>query len=579
MHSGLALAQSPDPDAQLRLQQQRSEEARRQLQGDAPVFIQPGAATAPSAPWPDEQPCFAIRSVTLQSPDGQPVPPELARIALAAAGPGGPADPAGRCLGTAGVNRVLSAVQDALVSGGYVTSRAVAAPQDLRSGVLQVTLVPGRVSQVRLQGAPQRPAALWNSLPTGPGQLLNLRDIEQGLENLKRVPTADVDIQIAPAAGDPAPGASDLLLQYSSRPPVRVALGLDNGGSLATGRWQSTATFSMDNPLTLSDLFYVSVTRNAGLLDGADAPPRAADGRRGYGTAGYSLHYSVPWGYSLLSFTGGRSSYQQTVAGASQDYSYSGSSLTGDLSLSRTLLRDRNSRTVLTVGGFLRSSRSYIDDTEIGVQQRSTAGWWLGLDQTLDSQGVRWAWGLDYRRGTGALGSRPAPEEDFGEGTSRFGVVRARLSVQAPLQFVMPWGLQAGSISTAWNGQRALTPLTPQDRFSIGGRYSVRGFDGETSLTARSGWVSRTELALNLGQSPSQLYLALDSGRTVGPETRLQLGDRLVGLALGVRGSWTVARPMPWVLTWDLFAGRPVSRPQGFRTASATLGVSLNLNF
>jgi len=35
-------------------------------------------------------------------------------------------------------------------------------------------------------------------MPMAQGDLLNIRDIEQGLENLKRVPTADANIELQP---------------------------------------------------------------------------------------------------------------------------------------------------------------------------------------------------------------------------------------------------------------------------------------------------------------------------------------------------------------------------------------------
>ncbi len=47
---------------------------------------------------------------------------------------------------------------------------------------------------------------------------------------------------------------------------------------------------------------------------------------------------------------------------------------------------------------------------------------------------------------------------------------------------------------------------------------------------------------------------------------------RLTGAVLGLRGSFKA-------LTYDLFAGRPLEKPQGFVTARNTVGVSLNYSF
>ncbi|WP_221620535.1 ShlB/FhaC/HecB family hemolysin secretion/activation protein, partial [Conchiformibius steedae] len=61
--------------------------------------------------------------------------------------------------------------------------------------------------------------------------------------------------------------------------------------------YQGTATVSLDNPLGLSDMFYVSYGRHLGKT------PRLhdEDGRKVKGkTANYSLHYSVPDGDFVL---------------------------------------------------------------------------------------------------------------------------------------------------------------------------------------------------------------------------------------------------------------------------------------
>ena len=58
----------------------------------------------------------------------------------------------------------------------------------MNSGILSLTLLPGYVEDIRfVEGVPRR-ATYWNALPMRPGDVLNLRHIEQALENFKRVP-------------------------------------------------------------------------------------------------------------------------------------------------------------------------------------------------------------------------------------------------------------------------------------------------------------------------------------------------------------------------------------------------------
>ena len=95
-------------------------------------------------------------------------------------------------------------------------------------------------------------ALLTTAIPARVGALLNLRDIEQGLENLKRAPTAEADIQIEPSTAPNArPGDSDLVVKYVQAKKWRVTLSLDDSGTQATGRYQAGATVSVDSRAVL----------------------------------------------------------------------------------------------------------------------------------------------------------------------------------------------------------------------------------------------------------------------------------------------------------------------------------------
>jgi len=172
------------------------------------------------------------------------------------------------------------------------------------------------------------------------------------------------------------------------------------------------------------------------------------------------------------------------------------------------------------------------------------------------------------KRGTGAFWSLPAPEEAFDEGRSRFKLFSLEAAWSQPVDL---WGARL-HLGSQWRGQRERTPLTPQDRFAMGGRYSVRGFDGESSLIGERGWLWRNELSLLLGDSGQQLYLGVDQGRVGGASAQWLVGQRLAGAVLGLRGAWGPAQ-------YDEFLGVPVHKPEGFRTAKVSAGFQLSASF
>lgn len=536
------------PEQELLRQQERERELRRAQEQIPDVRLPRAAEPVDAGRIPEhEAPCFTISRITL---DGEAA--EHFRFALASVATG-EASVLGRCLGTQGINAVLTRVQNAVVAKGFVTTRILAAPQNLSSGDLTLTVIPGRIRAIRFSPDSSLRGTQWNALPASPGDLLNVRDIEQGLENFKRVPTAEADIQIEPADGpDARPGESDLVIRYRQAFPFRLTITADDGGSDSTGKYQSGITLSGDNLLTLNDLLYVSFSHD---VDGGYS-------REG-GTRGYTAHYSLPFGYWLLGMTASEYRYHQTVAGASQSYVYSGESQNSEIKLSRVVYRNASRKTTASLRSYLKTSKNFIDDTEIEVQRRRMAGWEAGVAHrefmgpaTLDLD-------LAYRRGTGAFDAMPAPEEAFDEGTARPKIVAADIAFNLPFKL----GAQPLRYTGTWRAQWNRTPLVPQDRFSIGGRYTVRGFDGETTLSAERGWLVRNDLGLALGGSGQGLYLGLDYGRVGGTSSELLIGKHLAGAVLGLRGGFKG-------LQYDVFVGGPVDKPGRFEAGNA-LGFNL----
>lgn len=237
-----AIGQTPRATAQSAAEQRRAEErdTRQREQAIQERVVLPDTPdTTPTARLPDgESPCFPIHQIELRGEDTA----RFSWVLDALTAPDGLDGPLRRCLGASGVGVVAQRAQQALLARGFVTSRVMVEPQDLNEGRLALTLIPGRIRQVRFADAAAAHTTTRNALPAEPGDVLNLRDIEQALENFKRVPSVKADIQIVP--GD-EPGLSDLLIDWTQGHPVRLSLSVDDSGSRSTGRYQGSATLSV----------------------------------------------------------------------------------------------------------------------------------------------------------------------------------------------------------------------------------------------------------------------------------------------------------------------------------------------
>ena len=568
---------APTPEAvsqqQDILQRQREKQLREQMQSEQDVRLdginmgmEKIATQVGGANSDETSPCFPISEVELVGEEAAKF-----RFALNHALRQTHFVP-GKCLHAGDISQIMSLAQNALIGRGYTTTRILAALQDLNSGKLQLTLMPGYLRFIRIdksnddQTHAGRIAAFQNKFPTRSNNLLNLRDLEQGLENLKRLPTAEADIQIIPVEGEP--NQSDIVVQWRQRLlPYRLSVGMDNSGSKVTGKFQGNITFSTDNPFGLSDMFYVNYGRSIG----GTPDEESFDGyRKEGGSNNYAVHYSAPFGKWTWAFNHNGYRYHQAVAGLSEVYDYNGKSYNTDFGFNRLLYRDAKRKTYLGVKLWTRETKSYIDDAELTVQRRKTAGWLAELSHKEYIGRSTADFKLKYKRGTGMKDALRAPEEAFNEGSSRMKIWTASADVNTPFQI----GKQLFAYDTFVHAQWNKTPLTSQDKLAIGGRYTVRGFDGEMSLSAERGGYWRNDLSWQF-KPGHLLYFGADVGHVSGQSAQWLSGQTLVGTVVGIRGQIKLGGN----LHYDIFTGRALKKPESFQSRKWASGFQVGYTF
>ncbi|MDP5008644.1 MAG: ShlB/FhaC/HecB family hemolysin secretion/activation protein, partial [Glaciimonas sp.] len=402
-HAHSQAIQTPASEEQRRRAQAEAVERARQLQAPNVALPTP-AATVPvedmhSLTLATESPCFEIQPFVLA------VPSQLSPAAQAAGASNLAFDPfrfaqdyvnqyIGKCVGQQGMNVIVQRLTNVIMQKGYSTTRIGIPEQDLSKGVLTLTLVPGVIRAIRyadtsLHGTPR------NAFPASAGDLLNLRDLEQGLEQLKRVPNQDVEMQIVPAD---ALGESDVVLDVKRSKPWTLAANFDNSGAKGTGHYQSGLNLGLNNLLGVSDIL------NLGISSDTDHQGTSR------GTGGHNLSYSVPMGYWNYSLSASDYSYHQQIAGNNENYISSGKSKNLEFKVAQQFQRDASQKNSWQLKVGKRWSNAFIDDTEIDVQKRNTSyielGWvhkhYIGnaqLDLTLAN---RW--------GTALFGGMNNPE-------------------------------------------------------------------------------------------------------------------------------------------------------------------------
>ncbi len=205
-----------DRQERLLQEQQKRLEELQQLPGK-------GVEAAPPSPV-EEGRCFEIRRIDLEG--AEHLNAEVRQQLL---------EPyADRCLGVAQLNELLKVITDYYLDRGFVTSRAYLPQQDLSDGQLDVIVVEGKLEGLDSSSiASERELAM--AFPGETGQLLNLRELEQLVDQLNRLPSRPAQLELLP--GEQV-GGSRVALNGERSKPWRVSATRDNDGDRSTGEQQ-----------------------------------------------------------------------------------------------------------------------------------------------------------------------------------------------------------------------------------------------------------------------------------------------------------------------------------------------------
>ncbi|VVE34607.1 HlyB-like activation/secretion signal peptide protein [Pandoraea eparura] len=544
------------------LERQRREADERDQRAGAPDIRLPAPADGARIArdilqLPVESPCVVLRSVTLSGLDGAPLPAPFASVEAVLA------PFVGQCAGTNGVARVAAVATEAILAEGWITTRLIVPEQDMADGHLTLQVIPGRVSAIRF--ADPDVWGTWRSaVPLRDGDLLSLSALEQGLEQLKRPPSQDADIRIEPGA---SPGASEVLIDIQRQRPWRLLASIDNGGTRDTGRLQGQLAIGLDNPLGLNDLLDVAVQHD--LSTGDDR----------FGTRGASVSYSVPWGYHTVSIFGSTRAYFQRIAGANESFVSSGRNQTVELRLERVVHRDSSGKTALDARLGRRFGKSFIEDFEISQQYRNNTYLQIGATHRQYLGTAQADLALNYRQGVPWFGA----QEDLRDPVTRQPTKQTyryrMLTLDVQWSVPLPVGRLPIQYVGTLHGQTTADALWAVDQIAIGGRYSVRGFTGDQTLSAERGFFLRNELHVPIAASAHAVYAGVDYGRVFGPSARYLPGTRLAGAVIGLRGQ-VGTYGGPWGnASYDVFLAKPLLHPARFPVNAAVAGVSIALRY
>lgn len=442
-------------------------------------------------------------------------------------------------------------------------SRAYVPEQDIRGGELVIEILEGHIERIQINEdrARDRAAAL-TAFPFMRGQRLNLRDIEQGLDQINRLPSNRATVKLMPGKH---PGESVARINNPAGKPYRLSARFDNAGQRSTGTERRGLALELDNPLGLNDQWAVSYLEDN--LSGSGRGQRSLSG-----------YFTAPLGYWTLSYHGSYFKYTSSINALNDRFQTSGDSLTHSLGLNRVIYRDAATKAGLDARLIVKDTNNFLQGNRIEAGSRRLSIFHAGVNYSRKLWGGVASLDLAWEHGIKAFNARRDPPSlGPGEASAQFEKRITSLNFSRPFRMNdldMHYNL---AINAQWSDDN----LFSSEQISLGGQYSIRGFKENIAL-GDTGVYMRNEVSVRLPRvtipfwsallGELQGFMAYDAGMLRRDRTDPLEQGRLSGIATGLRKQAGTVR-------WQATIAKSLSAPDYIKEVPYELYLEMSLHY
>lgn len=475
-------------EQRLKEEQDRLQERLNRDNPRQDVFLQPEVSREENdIPTDENAPCIDVSLITVQGAtviDEDKID-EVTKSYIA------------RCLSLQDINRLIADVSNLYLDKGYITSRAFVQPQKIEKGTLDLLIVEGKIEALQASGKMSQ-RQLNAAFPAEEKEILNLRDLEQGIEQLNRLQQNSAQLDIKPGSDT---GLSTVNIINEQSRPLHGQIFVDNSGSEATGEIMVGGSLSWDNPLGMSDSLYINVSE-------------ATHGEKGGNSQSYAVNYSIPQGYFLWTISANHFNYEQLIIGNGATFTTSGESDNQSLGMDYVAYRSQRSKWSINSNLVKKVSKNYIEDVFLDTSSRTLYLGSIGINSTYRMKSAMLRGGLTWTR-------------SFETGDATKKVTDAEVDYQFD-KYAFDLGINGGfevfkqnfRYSSSLNYFYSPTPIVASEALSLGGQYTIRGFEKE-SLTGYKGGYVRSEISYPqsfFNKIRFEPYVAYDFGQSDAPD-------------------------------------------------------------
>lgn len=429
---------------------------------------------------------------------------------------------------------------------GYFLAQAIVPVQTVRDGIVEISVIEGRLGKVDVVVAPDAPIAEARVrgflAPLQPGEAVSAPAYERAMLLLSDQPGLKVSSGLQEGA---QAGTTDLSVEVVAAPRWAFTAEADNHGTKESGRYRVGGTARWLSPLGIGDNLdmRVMVSNNNALQFGRIA-------------------YEAPIGTSGLRAGVGLSRVSYELGGQFAELEAQGRANVLDFSLNYPLIRQRQQNLFLRFGVDVKDLTDEIRAAEFSARKRVhglSVGWtWERRDELLG--GGYWASSGTLYHGNLSIRDAQSREFDQGLGGHRTEGGFTKLSFQlSRLQAIVP----RHSLYLSLGGQWASKNLDASEKLALGGARAVRAYpSGE--LLVDQGLIGTAEWRWSLNEELTPfLFYDAARGKTVRNPTPYDganshsLRGYGVGLSWSRPGNFSINATLAWR------AGTPPAQTDG----------------
>ena len=402
---------------------------------------------------------------------------------------------------------------------GYITTRVKIDIENsnFKAGKIQCIVIEGYIENIVMNGESNN-SKIFASFPTKEKEVLNIKDLDQGIDNLNSISVNNAKLDIL--AGENL-GGSIIDIKNETSKKISAAVNYNNLGQKSTGEERIKLALTIEDFLGINDSFTGSYQRKLGR------------NKKYNDNENFSFYYRIPFKYWEFSIIKDQSEYKNTITGLGQSYKSTGISKNMNYSLRRVIHRNEVGKTTLGLTLTNKETKNYIDDEKLILSSRKLSVLKLDIGHQRRLFNGMFFGEIAYYEGLKRFGAE-RDDWEYKDSTSpkaQFQKYTMDINWYKPFKI----NNQNFSYRFSFSGQYSDDILYSSEKMSIGDDTTVRGFK-ENSIMGDKGIYIRNELTYNYNFL--EPFIAYDIGRVkdvTKDEYYEKYGTELSGASIGVR--------------------------------------------